>query len=155
MKTQAIIILLLAAGTSMASQNKNQKGEAPSASDLVTRLDKDNDGKISQSEFDGPDEHFTMFDVDGDGYLIITEIPSGPPQQGQQQGKQQPPQQGQQSGNSATSFVTRLDKDNDGKVSSTEFDGPSQAFTELDKNSDGYLSSDEAPTGPPPQRGQN
>ncbi|MDF7799442.1 EF-hand domain-containing protein [Pontiellaceae bacterium B1224] len=155
MKTQAILILLLAAGTTMAAQNNQQQGAAPSASDMITRLDKDNDGKISKSEFDGPDEHFTTFDIDGDGYLITTEIPSGPPQQqqGQQgQGQQQPPQQGQQSGSSAD-FVTRLDKDNDGKVSSTEFDGPANAFSELDKNSDGYLSSDEAPSGPPP-RGQ-
>ncbi len=50
------------------------------------------------------------------------------------------------------SFVQRLDKDNDGKVSKSEFDGPKDAFGRLDKNHDGFLSEDEAPKGPPPQR---
>lgn len=48
-----------------------------------------------------------------------------------------------------TDFVTRLDADNDGSVSSEEFDGPADHFTKLDTNSDGFISSDEAPTGPP------
>ncbi len=50
-------------------------------------------------------------------------------------------------------FVTRLDTDGDGQVSSTEFDGPAEHFTQLDANSDGYVSADEAPTGPPPRQG--
>ncbi len=49
-------------------------------------------------------------------------------------------------------FVTRLDRDGDGKVSKDEFDGPSQHFSRFDKNGDGYLSDDEAPKGPPPRR---
>ncbi|MBL7076100.1 MAG: DUF1566 domain-containing protein [Kiritimatiellae bacterium] len=48
-------------------------------------------------------------------------------------------------------FVTRLDRDGDGRVSRQEFDGPSQHFPVLDKNSDGYLSETEAP--PPPPNG--
>ncbi|MBT3278210.1 MAG: DUF1566 domain-containing protein [Phycisphaerales bacterium] len=46
-------------------------------------------------------------------------------------------------------FINRLDKNNDGKVSKAEFDGPSNHFGHLDKNSDGFISSDEAPSGPP------
>jgi Ca2+-binding EF-hand superfamily protein len=49
-------------------------------------------------------------------------------------------------------FVSRLDKDGDGQVSSTEFDGPAEHFAQIDANSDGYISSDEAPTGPPQQQ---
>lgn len=49
-------------------------------------------------------------------------------------------------------FVSRLDKNGDGKVSKDEFDGPSQHFSRFDKNGDGYLSDDEAPKGPPPRR---
>ncbi len=45
-------------------------------------------------------------------------------------------------------FVKRLDKDGDGKVSRSEFDGPPDQFDILDKNGDGYLEADEAP--PPP-----
>ncbi len=49
-------------------------------------------------------------------------------------------------------FVNRLDKDGDGKVSKSEFDGPQQHFRRFDRNNDGYISKDEAPTGPPPGR---
>jgi Ca2+-binding EF-hand superfamily protein len=48
--------------------------------------------------------------------------------------------------------VRRLDRDGDGKVSESEFDGPPQHFRDFDKNGDGYISEEEAPTGPPPRR---
>ncbi|MCP4784156.1 MAG: DUF1566 domain-containing protein [Fuerstiella sp.] len=47
------------------------------------------------------------------------------------------------------SFVGRLDRDGDGKVSRREFDGPPGAFDREDRNRDGYLSEDEAPQRPP------
>jgi len=51
-------------------------------------------------------------------------------------------------------FVERLDRDGDGKVSRSEFDGPKDRFGFHDKNNDGYLSEDEAPKGPPPGSGR-
>lgn len=74
---------------------------------------------------------------------------------GMNQGMGQPPmQQGsnQQRGGKmdGSRFVQRLDKDDDGRVSRSEFDGPPQAFDHHDQNGDGYLTSDEAPQGPPP-----
>ncbi len=42
-------------------------------------------------------------------------------------------------------FVTRLDRDGDGRVSREEFDGPRRAFDQLDRNNDGYLIESEAP----------
>jgi len=45
-------------------------------------------------------------------------------------------------------FMNRLDKNGDGKVSSTEFKGNKAQFNHLDKNNDGYISLEEAPTGP-------
>ncbi len=70
--------------------------------------------------------------------------------------------QGQQSGfdsqnkNSSKKmgFVDRLDMDGDGKVSQSEFDGPSQHFSRFDRDNDGFIIEDEAPNGPPPQRGR-
>ncbi len=60
---------------------------------------------------------------------------------GQQQGRQQTGRPG---------FVQRLDKDGDGKVSRSEFDGPRDRFGYHDQNNDGYLTESEAPKGPPP-----
>lgn len=65
-------------------------------------------------------------------------------QSGQMQGGQMSGRQG-----GKPSFVSRLDKDGDGKVSKQEFDGPANHFSQLDKNGDGYLSDDETPQGPP------
>ena len=42
-------------------------------------------------------------------------------------------------------FVSRLDRDGDGKVSRKEFDGPAEAFDHLDANKDGYLTESESP----------
>lgn len=51
-------------------------------------------------------------------------------------------------------FVERLDRNGDGKVSRSEFDGPKERFGFHDKNNDGYLTEDEAPKGPPPGGGR-
>ncbi len=50
-------------------------------------------------------------------------------------------------------FVNRLDLDGDSKVSQSEFDGPPGHFSQLDQNNDGFITEEEAPTGPPLQRG--
>ena len=51
-------------------------------------------------------------------------------------------------------FVERLDRNGDGKVSRSEFDGPPNRFGHHDANNDGYISADEAPEGPPPGGGR-
>lgn len=48
-------------------------------------------------------------------------------------------------------FIERLDRNGDGKVSRSEFDGPKDRFDYHDENRDGYLSEEEAPKGPPPR----
>lgn len=163
MKTSAVLLLLLAAGTAMA-QSGGQGGR-PSTTDFISRLDKDGDGKVSASEFDGPSEHFTQLDKNSDGYISSTEVPSGPPGGGSNSrgGMNSSSsgfgrggmQSGMNNGMSGAEFVKRLDKDGDNKVSQAEFDGPSEHFSQLDKNRDGYLSADEAPSGPPPRGGGN
>jgi hypothetical protein len=52
----------------------------------------------------------------------------------------------------ASAFIRRLDRDGDGKVSRSEFDGPARGFGAFDRDNDGYISADEAPTTPPPGR---
>ena len=51
-------------------------------------------------------------------------------------------------------FVERLDRNGDGKISKSEFDGPKDRFGYHDRNNDGYLTEDEAPKGPPPRGGR-
>jgi hypothetical protein len=50
-------------------------------------------------------------------------------------------------------FIQRLDRNGDGAVSRSEFDGPRDHFRMWDKNKDGGITADEAPTGPPPPGG--
>lgn len=159
MKTQLAILFLFAVGSVMAQQS-TENGQKSDHADFVTRLDADNDGSVSSEEFDGPADHFTKLDTNSDGYISSDEAPTGPPQGGQQGGGQQggpgmdAGQQDPQSqqGSGSTDFVTRLDTDSDGQVSSAEFDGPADHFTQLDKNSDGFIGSDEAPAGRPPRQ---
>jgi hypothetical protein len=56
-----------------------ERGQRPSGGDFVRRLDRNGDGKVSKSEFDGPAEHFSYFDKNGDGYISVEEAPQGPP----------------------------------------------------------------------------
>ena len=46
---------------------------------FIERLDTNGDGKVSQSEFDGPAHHFRKLDRYGDGFLSQDETPQGPP----------------------------------------------------------------------------
>ncbi|MDF3129636.1 EF-hand domain-containing protein [Kiritimatiellaeota bacterium B1221] len=80
----AMILLFLAAGSAMAQPGDAGKDgkKPPSAKALIEKLDKDGDGKISKTEFDGPAEHFTQFDVNKDEFLTEEELPSGPPAKG-------------------------------------------------------------------------
>lgn len=44
---------------------------------MFSQFDTDGDGRISASEFPGPDDSFNRFDSDGDGYISEDEIPQG------------------------------------------------------------------------------
>jgi hypothetical protein len=62
-----------------ARRGRFEEGQRPFGSDFVRRLDRNGDGKVSKSEFDGPAEHFSDFDRNGDGYISANEAPQGPP----------------------------------------------------------------------------
>jgi hypothetical protein len=75
--------------------------------------------------------------------------PMGPPPD-----EQSPSGSEQKSGgDGGKAFLRHLDKDGDGKVSRSEFDGPPDRFDFHDANKDGFITAEEAPTGPPPGGG--
>jgi hypothetical protein len=57
-------------------------GQQPSGEDFIKRLDRNGDGKVSRSEFDGPREHFKDFDKNRDNAITADEAPTGPPPSG-------------------------------------------------------------------------
>ncbi|WPJ97056.1 EF-hand domain-containing protein [Coraliomargarita algicola] len=84
MNHKYLVILLLTAGISVTACAKNpgpdgKRPKPPTPEEFIQKLDKDGDGKVSQEEFDGPDEHFTQSDTNNDGYISLDEVPSGPP----------------------------------------------------------------------------
>ncbi len=78
---------------------------------------------------------------------------SQPGRRGQDRGGMRPPQRSSGSVGGHPSFVDRLDRNGDEKVSRSEFDGPSDRFDDHDRNGDGYITEDETPQSPPPRRG--
>jgi HlyD family secretion protein len=52
-----------------------QGGSMPSAGSFISRFDNDNDGRISKSEFQGPENFFSQIDKNGDGYISTDEVP--------------------------------------------------------------------------------
>ena len=106
---------------------------------MIERHDLDGDGKISRDEFPGPDEHFDLLDVNGDGFLDEDESSVDLRPESMELPVPQP--------------FYEDDADGDGKVSRSEFTGPADHFDRLDLNGDGYIDEDEArrhPPGPPP-----
>jgi hypothetical protein len=56
-----------------------RRGNVSFYEDLVRRLDRNRDGRISQQEFDGPPDHFRSWDRNNDGFLSEEEVPENPP----------------------------------------------------------------------------
>lgn len=76
----AMILVCFPGCAGHAGQGGGKPHKPPlSADEMLTEFDKDNDGRLSMSEFPGPDAHFVRFDKNDDGYLEADEIPDGPP----------------------------------------------------------------------------
>ncbi len=85
MKRLGLLLLLAASfGCHGPQEREGRRGQAAASPDeLMKRLDKNGDLRLSASEFDGPEEHFLQFDKNADGFLTADEIPSGPPEGGE------------------------------------------------------------------------
>jgi hypothetical protein len=74
----------------------------------------------------------------------------GPKIDGSYTAGHQSPVNSQSADNMPDNHFRRIDRNGDGKISKSEFDGPPEHFSLMDKNKDGYLSEDELR--PPPER---
>ncbi len=67
------------------SEMPRKGGGAGRVPDPIKDFDRDGDGKLSQGEFPGPDDHFVSFDANRDGFLEESEMPRHPPVRGGQE----------------------------------------------------------------------
>lgn len=120
---------------------KQQLAAGAKEGDLVTRFDKDGDGRVSRDEF--PPEHLAKFDKldrNADGFVDAEEM-------AKVKGKAA-------KGGGRADIVKKLDRNGDGKISRDEFpQAKIQAFDRLDANGDGAITPDElgAPKGGKPE----
>ena len=134
-----------------AGDTTGQRPEPPAANiwERVLAQDKDGDGKISQSEWQGAPERFKRMDKNGDGFVTQEEVRQAA---SERVGNAAQARRGQGAGGPggpggprlapeerAANFLKTQDQDGDGKVSATEFKGREQAFRRMDKNNDGFL----------------
>ena len=118
-------------------------------------MDRDGDGRVAKSEFRGPQQRFGMIDANKDGFLTKEEFDQilG----GRRGGGDRPmanvvPQKRRSQPNkeivsprgfTSSQVIANNDRNGDGKLSGSEFRGPSRVFRMIDVNSDGFLTKKE------------
>ncbi len=81
LKTGMITVLFICFG--LAFSNAQSKGEKPqnppTFSELLKKMDSNDDGKLSKDEVQGPlKDHFTKIDADEDGLITEEEMKKAP-----------------------------------------------------------------------------
>lgn len=140
----ALAILAMSAMVATAADGDRPNGRrqnmdpAQRWAQLLEHSDANDDGKISKEEFKGPDEMFDRLDKNGDGTLTEDEATAAGNRGGQQARFAQMDPAERWKG-----MLERFDKDNDGKISEAEFEGPDKIFGFLDRNDDGVIDEQE------------
>ena len=85
----AIIALLFClgfTGISNAQRRQPQQKEPPTFAQLLEKMDKNEDGKLSKAELKGPlKENFEKVDADEDGFITEAEFKKAPKPKGRKQ----------------------------------------------------------------------
>ena len=81
-KTVAIVFgiaLFMSTNSYAQSQNRKERKEPPTFSELLKEMDKNEDGKLSKDEIKGPlKEDFSKVDTDEDGFITDEEFKNAP-----------------------------------------------------------------------------
>jgi Ca2+-binding EF-hand superfamily protein len=148
----ACMFIMVFACVMPAAEEERKRGPhiegGESGIEFMNRFDLNKDGKIDHEEWEAVkpstvyrQKHWPEYNVNMDDYITLEEVPekdgtseAAPPEEG----KKGPTAQ-------QVAFVVKFDKDQDGKLSETEFTG--NYFSVYDRNGDGYIEASEAPSG--------
>src|SRR5262245_35038940 len=132
LSTTALILAMSASLLAQTPQNPGQnRRRAPGRSNFA-RMDTNNDGKISSSEWKGSADMFARLDSNHDGYITREEMKQNRPKNGNVEGR-------------GSRNLRAMDTNGDGRISRDEWKGRSEVFDRLDANHDGFITSDERP----------
>jgi len=108
---------------------------APSVTkaDRFARMDVNKDGKIGPTEFKGPKKAFGWVDTDHDGYITRPEAT-----------RAYLTVVGEMAIAQRVKAFKSMDENKDGKISLSEYRGPTRAFARVDVNHDGVITAEEA-----------
>ena len=132
----AVLVCCLAPQAMAAQGTESQEsGPKPSrgyhtradAEERWKKLDRDNDGRISRSEWQRSEQAFDRMDADKDRFLTKDELQSAA-REFREKGR---------------SRLREMDTDADGNISRSEWKGKEEIFNRLDANEDGMLTRDE------------
>lgn len=152
------IALLLTAAAGVASGQQRRGGgrdanpPMPPVPPVFAMFDTDRDGELSEDEIASASDILTSLDRNGDGRITAEELR---PQRGGNHGRQQKgdPKGPPPGGRPVPPLVAALDTDSDGRISAKEMESAPESLKRLDANGDGELSPEELhPHGPPPPR---
>jgi len=101
------------------------------ANNRFRAMDRNNDGSITQDEWNGNLQSFRMHDWNGDGVLSGDEVQAGRSRQGRSV---------QDEDFDRGDRFEYLDANNNGRIELREWHASDQAFHDLDRNGDNYLS---------------
>lgn len=82
-----VVVTVLFMGFGVATSNAQSKGERPQKpptfSELLEKMDSDEDGKLAKSEVEGPlKDSFDTVDADEDGFISEEELKKAPKPKG-------------------------------------------------------------------------
>jgi Ca2+-binding EF-hand superfamily protein len=148
----AILLSLSILGISAGAEEEKKRGPhiegGESGIAFMNRFDLNKDGRIDHEEWEAVkpatvyrQKHWPEYNINGDDYITLEEAP-------EKDGKSEPapPEEGKKTATvQQVAFVAKYDKNQDGKLSKTEFTG--NYFSVYDRNRDGYIEPEEAPSG--------